>query len=88
MKELVEAQKEYIEFLEKEIGKISPLLLIHGWLCPQEVIDEGNKLRLKISKISAKETKKEEKCTTYTPTTDTSERCLICGELKYEHKNQ
>ena len=31
---------------------------------------------------------KTENCTTYTPTTDTSERCLICGKLKYEHKNR
>lgn len=30
--------------------------------------------------------KMKETCTTYTPTTDTSDRCLICGELKYEHK--
>ena len=37
--------------------------------------------------LQAKETKTE-KCTTYTPTTDTSYRCLICGELKYEHNNQ
>ena len=37
--------------------------------------------------FSAKETKTE-KCTTYTPTTDTSYRCLICGELKWEHSER
>ena len=31
---------------------------------------------------------KTETCTTYTPTTDTSERCLICGELKYAHNDR
>ena len=36
--------------------------------------------------MAEKETKKEEKCTLYTPTTDTSHRCLICGKLKWEHK--
>ena len=30
----------------------------------------------------------KETCTTYTPTTDTSERCLICGELKYAHNDR
>ena len=54
MKELIEAQKEYIEFLEREVGNVSPLLSTHGWLCPQEVIEEGNRLRLKISEFSAK----------------------------------
>ena len=24
-------------------------------------------------------------CTTYTLTTDTSDRCLICGKLEWEH---
>ena len=38
--------------------------------------------------FGAKEVKTEEKCTLYTPTTDTSDRCLICGELRYDHKNQ
>ena len=37
--------------------------------------------------FSAKETKTE-KCTLYTPTTDTSYRCLICGELKWEHSER
>lgn len=27
-----------------------------------------------------------EKCKTYTPTTNTSKRCSICGELKYNHE--
>ena len=54
MEDLIQAQKEYIEFLEKEMTSISPLLLVHGWNCPQEVIEEGNKLRLKISEFSAK----------------------------------
>lgn len=27
-----------------------------------------------------------EKCKTYIPTTDTSKRCSICGELKYNHE--
>jgi len=31
---------------------------------------------------------KTENCTTPTPITDTSDRCLICGKLKWEHKNQ
>jgi len=26
-------------------------------------------------------------CTTYIPQSSSSERCLICGELKWEHKN-
>ena len=35
-----------------------------------------------------KKNKMKETCTTYTPTTDTSERCLICGELKYDHNER
>ena len=31
---------------------------------------------------------KTENCTTYTPTTDTSDRCLICGKLKWEHSER
>lgn len=27
-----------------------------------------------------------EECKTYIPTTDTSKRCSICGELKYNHE--
>lgn len=57
MEDLIQAQKEYIEFLEKEIGKVSPLLNVHGWLCPQEVIEEGHKLRLKINEFPAKQNK-------------------------------
>lgn len=34
--------------------------------------------------FGAKEVKTE-KCKTYSPTTDTSERCLICGKLKWGH---
>ena len=37
--------------------------------------------------FSAKETKTE-KCTLYTPTIDTSDRCLICGKLKWEHSER
>ena len=38
--------------------------------------------------LGAKEVKTEEKCTTYTPTADTSDRCLICGELKYSYNER
>ena len=31
---------------------------------------------------------KTKTCTTYTPTTDTSDRCLICGKLKWEHDDR
>lgn len=51
----------------------------------QGYLREGKDIGLLITKISAKEIKTE-KCTTYTPTTDTSDRCLICGKLKYEHE--
>lgn len=52
--------------------------------------DKERQLQIK-EKIAEKEMIQEiktEKCTLYTPTTDTSERCLICGELKYEHKDK
>lgn len=38
--------------------------------------------------FGAKEVKTEETCTTHIPATDTSERCLICGELKYAHNER
>jgi len=53
----------------------------------QGYLKEGKDIGLLVSKISAKEIKTE-KCTLYTPTTDTYERCLICGELKYEHNDR
>lgn len=40
-------------------------------------------------KIAEKEMVQEiktEKCKTYIPTTNTSKRCSICGELKYNHE--
>ena len=42
-----------------------------------------------LDKIAEKELKqhfKTEKCKTYIPTTKTSNRCSICGELKYSHE--
>lgn len=54
MKELEQAHEEYIQFLENEIGNVSPLLIIHGWVCPKEVVEKGNELRLKISKLREK----------------------------------
>ena len=54
MEYLIQAQKEYIEFLGREISNASMVLIMHGWECPQEVIEEGNRLRLKISEFSAK----------------------------------
>ena len=38
--------------------------------------------------FGAKEVKTEEKCTSYIQATPTSDRCLVCGELRYDHKNQ
>jgi len=52
MKELYLKQKEYIEFLENQITKTSPLLYIHGWSCSEDVIKEGNKLREEIKTLT------------------------------------
>ena len=52
MRELIEAQRRYIYFLEREMSGASPLLLVHGWTCPQNIVDEGNKLRAEIEKYS------------------------------------
>lgn len=51
VKTLVQAQKDYIHFLEDEIVKDSKLLIVHGWVCPQDIIDEGNRLREQIEKF-------------------------------------
>lgn len=43
-------------------------------------------LQDKISEKELEQQLKTEKCKTYIPTTDTSKRCSICGELKYNHE--
>lgn len=53
MERLIDAQERYITFLELEIGKVYPLLSLHGYVCPQEIVDEGNRLREEI-KIAEK----------------------------------
>ena len=52
LKNLIEAQRMYIYFLEREMSGASPLLLLHGWTCPQHIVDEGNKLRTQIEKYN------------------------------------
>lgn len=47
------------------------------------VFNERFEKRLEQIKSAYKET---EKCKTYIPTTKTSNRCSICGELKYNHE--
>lgn len=53
-KNLIEAQRRYIYFLEREMSGVSPLLLVHGWTCPQNIVDEGNNLREEIEKQTIK----------------------------------
>ena len=48
MEELINKQKQYIEFLERELTSLTPLCTIHGWECPKEVIIEGIMLREEI----------------------------------------
>lgn len=48
MEEIINKQKQYIEFLERELTSITPLCNIHGWKCPEEVILEGIMLREEI----------------------------------------
>lgn len=47
---LVNAQKEYIKFLGKQIQEVTLVANMHGYKCPQEVIDEGVRLRKEIEK--------------------------------------
>lgn len=57
----------------------------HNW----EVGERRKAKKMLQDKIADKELKqqlKTEKCKTYIPTTDTSKRCSICGELKYSHE--
>lgn len=54
MKDLVDKQREYIEFLGKELGNVSPLLIIRGWKCDEKIITEGNKLREEIKQLEKK----------------------------------
>jgi len=54
MKDLINKQREYIEFLGKEIQDVSSFLIIHGWRCPQDVIEKGGKLREEIKQLEKK----------------------------------
>lgn len=48
---LIEKLEEYIELLEKELGKSAMFLHIHGWRCKEEDIEKGEKLRKEIKEI-------------------------------------
>lgn len=52
MENLIEAQKEYIYFLEKYIGGITGYLYIHNMSASQHNIDKGKELRDNIEKAS------------------------------------
>lgn len=53
-----------------------------------KILSEDGRKSLISQIFSTKKNIKTEKCTLYTPTTDNSDRCLICGELKYKHNDR
>lgn len=55
--DLITALQNYVEFLENEIRKVSSLLSVRGYVCPEETVNEGNRLRAEIEMIRQKELK-------------------------------
>lgn len=51
MEELIKKQRKYIKFLEDAMNSPCQLASIHGWICPEEIMLEGNTLREEIKKL-------------------------------------
>ena len=51
LKRLVEVQKEYIDFLIKELARVSSIAYIHGYRLDESKISEGEILRLQIKNL-------------------------------------
>lgn len=45
---LIAAQKDYIQFLAEQVKDVTLIANIHGYTCPEEVINKGMELRDKI----------------------------------------
>lgn len=54
IEELVKLQREYIEFLSKDISDNAGYLHAHGIITSQEKVEEGKTLRLKIKEVEDK----------------------------------
>lgn len=53
MKNLIAAQKEYIEFLSKEVSRLSEFIPSHPHLAAsEEIIQKGRELRAEIEKYT------------------------------------
>jgi len=49
--EIIQAQKEYIQFLENEISNHTSFLIVHGILTSEEVVKQGERLRKQIEEL-------------------------------------
>jgi hypothetical protein len=50
MTKLENLQQEYLELLTDEYNKILPMATVHGYTCPQEIVDRGQQLSVEIEK--------------------------------------
>lgn len=52
LKEIIEAQKEYIKILSDELNELTPLAYVHGWRTTR--YEMGKAVREKISQLESK----------------------------------